>query len=153
MRLVIQRTRAASVTVDDAVVGRIDHGALILLAIAQDDTEAEADYLAGKVSRLRIYDDAAGKLNSSIHETGGAFLVVSQFTLYGNCVKGNRPSYIESAAPEKAKLLYEYFVHQLRQLGHHVETGIFQAAMSVQLVNEGPVTLILERSHPSGLRR
>jgi D-aminoacyl-tRNA deacylase len=149
MRLVIQRSAAASVTVDGTVVGSIDRGAVILLAVHQDDTEAEADFLAGKVSRLRIYDDADGKLNASIHESGGAFLVISQFTLYGDCRKGNRPSYIQSAPPDRAERLYGYFVEQLRGLGHHVETGQFQAAMQVALVNDGPVTLILERLHAS----
>jgi D-aminoacyl-tRNA deacylase len=132
------------VRVRGQVVGEIGYGALILLAVAVDDTAEDAAWLAGKVSRLRIYDDAEGKLNASIHEHGGDFLVVSQFTLYGDCRKGNRPAYIRSAPPAVAKELYLTFVEQLRALGHRVETGRFQEAMSVELVNDGPVTLVLE---------
>lgn len=146
MKLVIQRARKAAVRVAGEVVGAIDRGAVILLAVAHTDTEAEARYLARKVSNLRIYDDAAGRLNASIRDAGGDFLVVSQFTLYGDCSKGNRPSYIQSAPPEQARALYECFVTELRTLNHRVETGRFQEAMRVELENDGPVTLILERS-------
>lgn len=145
MKLVIQRCERASVTVSSEVVGSIGRGALILLAVAQNDSEAEAHYLARKVSKLRMYDDSDGRLNSTIAETGGAFLVVSQFTLYGDCRKGNRPSYIRSAEPGKAQHLYEVFVRELSNLGHEVETGRFRETMQVELVNDGPVTLILER--------
>ncbi len=145
MKLVIQRCKRASVTVSDQVVGSIGPGALILLAVAADDSEEEARMLARKVSKLRMYDDADGRLNASIAETGGSFLVVSQFTLYGDCRKGNRPSYIRSAEPGKAQYLYEYFVRELSNLGHTVETGRFRETMQVELVNDGPVTLILER--------
>ena len=145
MRLVIQRCNAAAVRVAGEVVGAISHGAVILLAVGKDDSEVEADWLARKASKLRIYDDDQGRLNASIHETGGAFLVVSQFTLYGDCAKGNRPSYIASAPPDKARALYAYFVEALRAQGHVVETGRFQEHMKVELENDGPVTLILER--------
>lgn len=145
MKLVIQRCTEASVTVDGQVVARIDRGAVILLAVARDDTEEEARYLARKVSKLRIFDDVDGRLNASITEVGGAFIVVSQFTLYGDCSKGNRPSYIESAPPETARTLYEFFISELRANGHNVQAGRFQETMQVKLVNDGPVTLILER--------
>lgn len=145
MRLVIQRCRRASVQVGGETVGAIQAGALILLAVGCDDTPEQARYLAAKVSKLRIYDDVDGRLNASIQDVGGAFLVVSQFTLYGDCAKGNRPSYIRSAPPELARELYLEFVAQLQSLGHHVETGRFQETMAVELVNDGPVTLILER--------
>ncbi len=133
--------------VADETVARIDRGAVILLAVARDDTEEEARYLARKVSRLRIYDDADGRLNASIDDAGGSFIVVSQFTLYGNCEKGNRPSYIESAPPDLARALYEFFVEELKSHGHEVQTGRFQEMMKVRLENDGPVTLILERRH------
>ncbi len=145
MKLVIQRCNEAAVIVGAEAVARIERGAVILLAVARDDTEEEARYLARKVSRLRIYDDADGRLNAPIEDSGGAFIVVSQFTLYGNCEKGNRPSYIESAPPELARTLYEYFVEELKSYGHEVQTGRFQEMMQVRLENDGPVTLILER--------
>ncbi len=145
MKLVIQRCNEASVTVEGTVVAHIDRGAVILLAVARDDTEEEARYWARKVSKLRIYDDVDGRLNASITDVGGAFMVVSQFTLYGDCTKGNRPSYIESAPPETARALYEIFVSELRANGHEVQTGRFQETMQVLLENDGPVTLILER--------
>ncbi len=147
MKLVIQRCSEASVIVDGEAVARIAKGAVILLAVARDDTEDEARYLARKTSLLRIYDDAEGRLNASIADAGGAFLVVSQFTLYGDCAKGNRPSYIESAPPDHARALYEFFVHELKSYGHEVQTGRFQETMQVKLENDGPVTLILERRH------
>lgn len=143
MRLVIQRCSRAAVHVAGQTVGAIQQGALILLAVCHEDTVEQAQRLAVKVSKLRIYDDADGRLNASIWDVGGSFLVVSQFTLYGDCTKGNRPSYIRSAPPEAAQRLYEEFIEQLRALGHHVETGRFQETMEVELVNDGPVTLIL----------
>ena len=145
MRLVIQRCSRAAVHVDGTTVGAIESGALILVAVSREDTEEQARYLAAKVSKLRIYDDSEGRLNASIQDVGGAFLVVSQFTLYGNCTKGNRPSYIQSAPPDPARHLYEAFVEYLRERGHHVETGRFQETMQVELVNDGPVTLIWGR--------
>jgi D-aminoacyl-tRNA deacylase len=144
MKLVIQRVRQASVTVENEVVARIGHGALILIAVAVDDTPADAHYLAGKTSRLRIFDDPTGKLNVAMDPARGAYLVVSQFTLYGDCAKGNRPSYIQSAPPEQARTLYERYVRELKALGHRVETGRFQEQMLVELINDGPVTLLLE---------
>ncbi len=144
MKIVIQRVRAAHVTVDDAVVGAIEHGLMILLGVARGDTDADVAYLARKAAQLRIFDDEAGKLNWSIDQVGGSFLVVSQFTLYGDCAKGTRPSYIEAARPDEGRAKYEAFVERLRTMGHQVQTGTFQASMVVSLENDGPVTLVLE---------
>lgn len=144
MRLVIQRVREARVEVDDHATGSIAAGLLVLLAVAKTDTEADADYLVEKLLGLRIFPDDAGKMNCSIVETGGGLLIISNFTLYGDCSKGRRPSFDQSAAPELARSLYEYFVEKLRTRQVPVETGIFQASMSVHLVNDGPVTLICD---------
>jgi len=144
MRAVIQRVTAADVQVDHEIVGRIGPGLLVLLGIARSDEEKDADYLADKVVNLRIFEDDEGKMNRSLLETGGELLVVSQFTLLGDCRKGRRPSFVEAAPPERAEQLYEYFVDQLRLKGINVSTGRFQAMMAVSLVNDGPVTLILE---------
>lgn len=144
MRAVIQRVTAADVQVDLEIVGRIGTGLLVLLGIARTDEEKHADYLADKVVNLRIFEDGEGKMNRSLLETGGELLVVSQFTLLGDCQKGRRPSFVEAAPPERAEQLYEYFVDQLRLKGINVSTGQFQAKMAVSLVNDGPVTLILE---------
>lgn len=144
MRLVIQRVRSARVTVDGRVTGEISHGALVLVAVAVDDTPADILHLARKTALLRIFADDEGRMNNDISVAGGAFLVVSQFTLYGDCRKGNRPSYIESAAPEAGLKGYEEYVQHLREMGHEVQTGEFGAMMQVDLVNDGPVTLILE---------
>ncbi len=144
MRLVIQRVKAASVTVDGKTVGKTGGGLLVFIGVSQDDTAADAAHLAKKTVNLRIFDDEAGVMNRSVLDTGGSILAVSQFTLYGDCKKGNRPSYIAAAPPEKGLKLYEEYVKQLRALGPCVETGIFQASMEVSLVNDGPVTLILE---------
>ncbi len=145
MRAVIQRSGPAEVVVNGAVTARIERGAVVLLAVARDDTPQEAAWLAAKISRLRIYNDEAGRMNASLADVGGDFLVISQFTLYGDSRKGNRPSYMESAPPEQAKVLYEEFVASLRHCGHRVVTGSFQAQMKVRLENDGPVTLIIER--------
>jgi len=150
VKLVIQRVRRASVAVAGETVAEIGPGALILIAVANGDTEADARFLAGKVSRLRIFDDAEGKLNAALEPATGAYLVVSQFTLYGDCAKGNRPSYIESAPPQEARSLYEFFAAELASLGHRVATGRFQENMHVELVNDGPVTLILESRGRAG---
>jgi D-tyrosyl-tRNA(Tyr) deacylase len=150
MKIVVQRVARAEVRVDGAVVGSIGRGALILVGISRQDTPGDAAFLAGKASRLRIFDDPAGRLNWSVSEAGGDFLVVSQFTLYGDCGKGNRPSYIAAATPERGREGYEWFVDALRGLGHQVETGRFQEAMEVELVNDGPVTLILESAGRGG---
>jgi D-tyrosyl-tRNA(Tyr) deacylase len=144
MKLVIQRVTRASVTIDGVVRGSIDRGAVVLCGVAQDDTEADAIWLAKKTSSLRYFEDAAGKMNLAIDAVQGAFLVVSQFTLYGECEKGNRPSFITAAPPDRGNQLYELYVAELCKHGHSVETGIFGAMMQVELVNDGPVTLILE---------
>lgn len=144
MRAVIQRVTYARVEVDGAVVGEIGAGLLVLLGVAKGDTAADADYLAAKISGLRIFSDEAGKMNLSVLDAGGAMLAVSQFTLYGDTRKGRRPSFDAAAGPEEARALYEYFVQTSRQLGLTVATGIFQANMKVSLLNDGPVTLIVE---------
>ncbi|MBL3593200.1 MAG: D-tyrosyl-tRNA(Tyr) deacylase [Synergistaceae bacterium] len=144
MRAVIQRVTKASVAVDGRVVGAIGRGFLVLLGVTHDDAEAQARWLAEKIVNLRLFEDDAGKLNLSLLESGGEILVVSQFTLYGDCRKGRRPSFIAAAEPEKAKFLYEEFVDSLKALGPPVSSGVFQAHMAVELVNDGPVTLILD---------
>jgi D-aminoacyl-tRNA deacylase len=147
MRAVVQRVTRAKVTVEDRVVGEIGPGLLILLGITHDDTEADADYLASKIVALRIFDDAAGKMNVSVRDAGGGLLVVSQFTLYGDVRRGLRPSWSDAAPPEIAEPLYQYFVESSRKLIEPVETGSFRAMMQVELVNDGPVTLLLDTDH------
>ena len=144
MKIVIQRVKSASVTVDKKVVGEIGGGLLVLVGVSHDDTAADCAHLAKKTANLRVFDDVDGVMNRSVLDVGGAVLAVSQFTLYGDCKKGNRPSYIAAARPEQGRALYEEYVNQLRALGPRVETGIFQADMDVSLLNDGPVTLILE---------
>jgi len=144
MRLVIQRVREARVEVDGLPTGSIGLGLLVLVAMARTDATSDCDYLVEKLTGLRIFPDDAGKMNRSVVDVGGAVLLVSNFTLYGDCSKGRRPAFDLAAPPEQARALYEYFVEKLRLSGVPVETGIFQAAMSVQLVNDGPVTLICE---------
>jgi D-aminoacyl-tRNA deacylase len=144
MRAVIQRVAQASVAVDGETVGAIDHGLLVLLGVGQMDTPEDAVQLARKAAHLRIFDDADGKLNRSVLEVRGQMLVISQFTLYADCRKGRRPSFVEAARPESAKLLYEVFVAEARRHGVPVQTGEFQTLMDVALVNRGPVTLILD---------
>ncbi|MCM3272875.1 D-aminoacyl-tRNA deacylase [Paenibacillus elgii] len=144
MRVVLQRSKAAQVTVDGETVGRIDHGLVLLVGIADGDTEEDARYLADKISGLRIFEDEQGKMNHSVLETGGQVLSISQFTLYGDCRKGRRPNFMAAARPELAEPLYERFNGMLREAGLHVETGRFGAMMDVSLVNDGPVTLIVE---------
>lgn len=144
MRAVLQRVRQARVEVDGTVTGSIGRGILVLLGVARWDTETEAEYLIDKIANLRIFPDEAGKMNRNVRESGGALLVVSQFTLYGDTSRGRRPSFDDAAPAEQARLMYEYFVHRARQTGLTVETGVFQAMMSVQLENDGPVTLICE---------
>ena len=145
MKAVIQRVTSASVVVEGKTVGAIGQGILVLLGVEKGDSEAQADWLAEKIAKLRIFSDSEGKMNLGINETNGSLLVVSQFTLAGNCAKGKRPSFDTAAPPEEGKRLYEYFVQAARQTGLPVETGIFQADMQVSLVNDGPVTFILER--------
>lgn len=144
MRAVIQRVTRAKVTVEDRVVGEIERGLLVLLGITHDDTQADADYLSSKIVALRIFDDAAGKMNVSLKDAGGGLLIVSQFTLYGDVRRGLRPSWSDAAPPEIAEPLYNYFVESSRKLIEPVETGSFRAMMQVELVNDGPVTLILD---------
>jgi len=145
MRIVLQRVKRASVKVDGSVVGAIQRGILLLLAIHRDDTKERAESLAHKCVELRIFPDSEGKMNLGLEDIRGAALVVSQFTLYGDCRKGKRPSFSEAAHPEKATAIYDHFIQILRQRITPVEQGIFGANMEVELVNEGPVTLILEK--------
>ncbi|MBZ5644536.1 MAG: D-tyrosyl-tRNA(Tyr) deacylase [Acidobacteriia bacterium] len=144
MRAVVQRVTRARVTVDARITGEIRAGVLILLGVARTDNPEAGAYLAEKIANLRIFPDAAGKMNLSLLEVKGAALVVSQFTLYGDTRGGRRPSYIQAAAPEQASALYEEFVRALRALGVAVETGVFQAHMEVEMVNDGPVTILLD---------
>ena len=144
MRAVIQRVRRAQVTVDGRVVGQIGSGLVVLLGIGKGDTAETADYLAEKTANLRIFDDAAGKMNVSLLESGGAALVVSQFTLYGDVRRGRRPAFDRAAPPQEAKEIYEQYAANLRSFGIRVETGIFQAHMVLELENDGPVTILLD---------
>jgi D-tyrosyl-tRNA(Tyr) deacylase len=144
MRAVVQRVSESSVTVGAEVVGRIGRGLLVLLGVAKTDTEKAADYLAEKIAHLRVFEDEEGRLNRSLIEVGGAMLVVSQFTLLADCRRGRRPSFTEAAEPELATRLYEHFVRQTAQMGISVQTGRFRALMAVGLVNDGPVTLVID---------
>ena len=144
MRAVVQRVTRAKVTVDGKIVGEIGSGLVVLLGIARDDTKLDAAYLAEKISALRIFDDEAGKMNLSVKELKGALLIISQFTLYGDVRRGLRPSWIDAAAPEVAEPLYDFFVRQIRSLVESVATGSFRAMMQVELVNDGPVTIMLD---------
>jgi len=144
MRTVVQRVKESSVTVDGNIIGKIGAGLLILLGIAKKDTINDIDFIADKILNLRIFEDENNKMNRSILDTGGEMLVVSQFTLLGDCRKGRRPSFIDAAEPEKANELYEKFVEKIRGKGVKVQTGMFRAMMDVSLVNDGPVTLIVE---------
>jgi D-aminoacyl-tRNA deacylase len=144
MRVVVQRVSRARVRVNGEVVGEIGLGLLVLLGVRAGDTRAEADYLAEKTIGLRIFEDAGGKMNLSVAEVGGALLVVSQFTLYGDVRRGKRPSFDAAAPPEQARELFEYFVERVRASGLRCETGRFQETMQVELVNEGPVTILLD---------
>ncbi len=144
MRAVVQRVSRASVTVDGEIVGAIDRGLLVLLGVGTEDSERDAEYLAGKIVGLRIFEDENEKMNLSVQDVGGAVLAVSQFTLCGDVRKGKRPSFDAAARPERAKELYEYFVAQVRGKGIRCETGIFQAMMQVELINDGPVTILLD---------
>jgi D-tyrosyl-tRNA(Tyr) deacylase len=141
MRALVQRVSEASVEVENSVRGSIGRGMLVFLGIHENDTKANADHLASKVIQLRIFPDSEGKMNLSLRDISGELLVVSQFTLYGETRKGNRPSYSQAARPEVAVLLYEYFVKVCREKGVSVSTGVFQADMRVRLINDGPVTL------------
>lgn len=144
MRALIQRVERAQVEIDQEVRARIGPGLLVFLGVTHDDTEADVAWLAGKISRLRIFSDEDGKMNRSVGDIGGEVLVVSQFTLYGDCRRGNRPGFDQAAQPHLAELLYNRFVGQLKGLGLDVSTGQFAAHMAVSLTNDGPVTLMLE---------
>ncbi len=144
MRLVIQRVRQASVTVDGKRVSEIGHGLLVLAGVSHGDTPFDARHLAKKTAQLRIFEDAEGKMNRSVQEVGGGVLAVSQFTLYGDCTKGNRPSFIDAARPEQGEKLFNEYVAALKELGFPEQTGVFGADMKVELLNDGPVTILLE---------
>ncbi len=144
MRAVIQRVKESSVTVKNEIIGKIGRGLLVLLGVANEDKANDAEYLADKITNLRIFEDDKGKMNRSLLETGGEMIVVSQFTLLGDCRKGRRPSFVNAADPEKANKLYEHFIKEVRQKGVSVKTGRFRAMMEVSLINDGPVTIILE---------
>jgi len=144
MRAVVQRVTRASVTIDGEIVGEIGNGLVVLLGIARDDTREDADYLVAKIIALRIFDDPEGKMNRSLKDIDGGLLVVSQFTLYGDVRRGLRPSWSDAAAPEIAEPLYDYFVESSRKLLGRVETGSFRKMMLVELVNDGPVTILLD---------
>jgi D-tyrosyl-tRNA(Tyr) deacylase len=144
MRAVVQRVSRAKVTVHTEVSGEIGRGLLVLLGVGQTDSEADADYLADKIAGLRIFEDENGKMNLAVGEVGGALLVVSQFTLYGDVRRGKRPSFDAAAPPQRARELYEYFVRRIRAAGLTCETGRFQEMMQVESVNEGPVTILLD---------
>jgi|SRR3990172_10957571 len=144
MRAVIQRVKWARVTVDGKLCGEIPQGVVILLGIAKDDREEDADYLAAKLVHLRVFSDNEGKMNLSLKDIGGAALIISQFTLYGDCRKGRRPSFTDAAEPGRAEELYHYFIAQIQKEGIKTASGQFQAMMEVTLLNDGPVTLLLD---------
>ena len=144
MRAVVQRVSSASVKVGEQIVGQIERGFLVLLGVGTDDVDSDSVALAEKISGLRVFEDEAGKMNLSLADVDGCMLVVSQFTLFGDCRKGRRPSFVEAARPNKAELLYETFVAEVRGKGIQVETGKFQTHMDVSLINDGPVTLLLD---------
>ena len=144
MRAVVQRVTRASVTIDEEIVGEIENGLVVLLGITRDDTKEDADYLVAKIIALRIFNDPEGKMNRSLKDIDGGLLIVSQFTLYGDVRRGLRPSWSDAAAPEVAEPLYDYFVESSRKLLGRVETGSFRKMMLVELVNDGPVTVLLD---------
>ena len=144
MRLLIQRVTRAEVRVDNKVAGKISGGIVALIGVAAGDTFKDAEYLADKLIHLRIFSDTAGKMNLSAMDTNAGLLLISQFTLYGDCRKGRRPGFDAAASPDRARELYQYFTDKVRQSGLSTETGVFQAHMEVELVNDGPVTLLLE---------
>ncbi len=150
MRIVLQRVKNASVAVGEEMISEIEGGLLLLVGVAQEDGEAEADWLAGRVARLRIFGDDEGKMNLNVNDTGGEVLAVSQFTLLANTREGNRPSFIRAALPDEAEPLFDYFCGKLRDEGISVQTGRFGAMMDVALVNDGPVTIVLDSPPPIG---
>jgi D-aminoacyl-tRNA deacylase len=144
MRAVIQRVTRASVTVEGKIVGELGNGLVVLLGVARDDTRSDADYLAEKIAALRIFDDEGGRMNLSVRDIGGGVLIVSQFTLYGDVRRGLRPSWSDAAAPESARPLYEYFVEKMRSSELFIATGSFRRTMSLDLLNDGPVTILID---------
>jgi D-tyrosyl-tRNA(Tyr) deacylase len=144
MRAVVQRVSAAHVQAGGTELGRIESGLMVLIAVGKEDTEEDVYYLSRKIVQLRIFEDDAGKMNNSVLDVGGEILIVSQFTLFGDCRKGNRPSFTDAAHPDAAEKLYNRMLETIREQGVQVQTGQFQARMQIQLVNEGPVTLILD---------
>jgi D-tyrosyl-tRNA(Tyr) deacylase len=146
MKLLIQRVSSAGVSVDNKIVGKIEQGLLIFVGITHSDSKKDASWLAQKITKLRIFNDAAGKMNLALADCNGAVLAISQFTLYADAANGNRPSFTAAARPEFANELYQFFISELKRLGLNVESGIFAADMQVELINDGPVTIILESS-------
>lgn len=146
MKILIQRVESAYVTVENVIVGTIDNGLLVFVGVTHKDTEVEAAYLAKKLVQLRIFEDAEGKMNRSLVDIQGKALIISQFTLYANCEKGRRPSFVDAALPAHANQIYEKFIEEMKKEGIRVQTGIFGAQMKVGLINDGPVTILLERN-------
>jgi D-aminoacyl-tRNA deacylase len=144
MKAVIQRVKKSSVCAENRLVSQIGQGLLVLLGVSTNDRPADADYLAGKIVHLRIFEDDKGKMNRSLIEANGEMMVVSQFTLFADCRKGRRPSFTDAASPEKAEEMYQYFIHKVASMGIAVKSGIFRSMMDVHLVNDGPVTIIIE---------
>ena len=144
MRALIQRVKQSSVSVGNRLISQTGPGLLVLLGVAYNDETTDADYLAGKIVHLRIFEDRDGKMNRSLLETGGEMMVVSQFTLFADCKKGRRPSFVDAASPERAEAMYQHFISMVRDNGVPVKTGIFRALMDVALINDGPVTVIIE---------
>ena len=145
MKIVVQRVKKADVKVDGEIVGKIDKGFMVLVGVTHTDTKKNADYLAKKLCKLRVFEDENEKMNLSLKDVGGKLLLISQFTLYANTVDGNRPSFIEAARPEQANEIYEYFCDKCKEQGIEVQKGIFGAHMDVSLINDGPVTIIIEK--------
>lgn len=144
MRAVVQRVKKSNVTVEDKLIGKIDKGLTVLLGISEDDKPSDIDYMVDKITNLRIFEDDEGKMNLSLFDIKGELLVVSQFTLYGDCRKGRRPSFVKAARPEKAVEYYDIFVKKCNDLGFNTKTGFFQAEMTVNIDNDGPVTIIID---------